>query len=370
MDGKLSIALVFLDFNGSGRETENIAKTSLGCWSVVLMKPLQIGLLVAVGALGGALVMRLQSSGHSDREYQMAPVPAPVAHASTPADPPAPEPQPRAESQAPSPFPEKNKDAQRAVAPAPKARADAKPHPDRSIVAQVQVAPKTVAAAPAPVAAPASAPTPSPETSAPPVRSAPAPVPVLEPVREPATPAPPPPPAEPNHVTIASGTLIPVRLLDGLSSERNMQGDSFSATLDAPLIAGEFAIAERGARVEGKVVSSAKAGKVQGVSKLEIELTGITTSDGQHVRIATHSFTKTGPTSHGEDAAKVGAGAGIGAIIGAIAGGGKGAGVGAAVGGAAGAGDVMLTRGKPATLATETRINFRLSAPVTITERQ
>jgi hypothetical protein len=171
-------------------------------------------------------------------------------------------------------------------------------------------------------------------------------------------------------VTIAAGTLVPIRLQDGLSSERNSPGDTFSATLDAPLIVGEFAIAERGARVEGKVVSSTKAGKVQGVSKLEIALTGITTSDGQRVQIATHTFSKTGPTSHGQDAAKVGAGAGIGAIIGAIAGGGKGAGVGAAVGGAAGAGDVLLTRGKPATLASETRINFRLSEAVTITERQ
>jgi hypothetical protein len=171
-------------------------------------------------------------------------------------------------------------------------------------------------------------------------------------------------------VTIAAGALLPVRLLDSLSSERNMPGDTFSATLDAPLIAGEFAVAERGARVEGKVVSSTKAGKVQGVSKLEIVLTGFTTSDGQHVRIETHSFTKSGPTTHGEDATKVGAGAGIGAIIGAIAGGGKGAGVGAAVGGAAGAGDVLLTRGKPATLASETRINFRLSNAVTITEKQ
>jgi hypothetical protein len=153
-----------------------------------------------------------------------------------------------------------------------------------------------------------------------------------------------------------------------LSSDRNLQGDTFSGTLDAPLIAGEFAIAERGARVEGKVVNSAKAGKVSGLSKLEIALTGITTSDGQHIRIQTQTFTKNGQASHGEDATKVGAGAGIGAVIGAIAGGGRGAGVGAAVGGAAGAGDVLLTRGKPATIASETRINFRLSAPVTITE--
>jgi hypothetical protein len=199
----------------------------------------------------------------------------------------------------------------------------------------------------------------------PPVRNAPPPQPIQTPVREAAPPAAPP---EPNRVTIPSGALIPVRLVDGLSSDRNMPGDTFNATLDAPLIVGEFAIAERGARVEGKVIGSTKAGKVSGLSKLEIALTGITTSDGQHVRIQTQTFSKDGQASHGEDAAKVGGGAGIGAVIGAIAGGGRGAGIGAAVGGAAGAGDVLLTRGKPATLASETRINFRLNAPVTITE--
>ena len=171
-------------------------------------------------------------------------------------------------------------------------------------------------------------------------------------------------------MTLTAGTLVPVRLMDGLSSDRNSAGDSFTATLDAPLIVDGFAIAERGARVEGKVTDSQKAGKVSGVSNLAIVLTQITTSDGQHVHIQTQTFTKKGDTSHGQDAAKVGGGAGIGAIIGAIAGGGKGAGIGAAVGGAAGAGDVLLTRGKPATLASETRINFRLSAPVTITEQR
>jgi len=31
---------------------------------------------------------------------------------------------------------------------------------------------------------------------------------------------------------------------------------------------------------------------------------------------------------------------------------------------------VLLTRGKAATLPSETRVNFRLSAPVTVSERQ
>jgi MFS family permease len=65
----------------------------------------------------------------------------------------------------------------------------------------------------------------------------------------------------------------------------------------------------------------AQHGKVKGLAVLAIELTQLNTSDGQRVVISTDSFTKTGPESKGNDAAKVGGGAALGAIIGAILGG-------------------------------------------------
>jgi hypothetical protein len=136
------------------------------------------------------------------------------------------------------------------------------------------------------------------------------------------------------------------------------------------LVVDGFVIAERGARVEGRVVASDRGGKVKGVAALSVELTRIRTSDGQNVAIQTDAFEKQAEPSHGQDVATVGAGAVLGAVVGAIAGGGKGAAVGAGVGGAAGAGGVLLTRGKPATLPSETRISFRLRAPVTLTERR
>jgi hypothetical protein len=164
--------------------------------------------------------------------------------------------------------------------------------------------------------------------------------------------------------------LLPVRLVDGLSSDRNMPGDAFLATLDKELVVDGFVIAERGARVEGRVVSSDRGGKVKGVAALAVEIVRIHTSDGQKIAVQTDAFEKHSETSRGQDAAKVGAGAAIGAVIGGIAGGGKGAAIGAGVGGGAGAGGVLLTRGKPATLPSETRISFRLRAPVIITERK
>jgi len=304
------------------------------------MKPLHIVLLVAAGAIGGAVLMKVT---------QPAPAPAPAAAQAT-APPvvatPAQAPQEDAAQAKPEPFPEKPRKAPARA----HHRGNAAP-PEPVVTAQSQ--PPAVVA-PAPQSQPREQ-----EPIAPPQR---------EP--EPVSPPPPPPPPPPQTVTVKPGTLLQVRVIEGLSTERNMPGDQFTGSLDQPLVVDGFVIAERGARVQGRVVASDKGGRVKGVSSLSVELTRLHTSDGQTIAVSTDSFERRGETSHKTDAAKIGGAAAIGAIIGAIAGGGKGAAIGAGVGGGAGAGDVLLTRGKPATIPSETRISFRLREPVTLTERR
>ena len=179
----------------------------------------------------------------------------------------------------------------------------------------------------------------------------------------------PPPPPKPHTVTINAGTLLTVRLNETVSSENKQPGDTVAATLDQPLIVDGFVIAERGSRIEARVVDSQQAGRVKGLSKVGLELVSLRTADGQKVAVHTEPFEKTGPESKGSDAAKIGVGAAIGAAIGAIAGGGKGAAIGAGAGGAAGTGAVMVTRGKPAVIPVETRLSFRLREALNITER-
>lgn len=196
-----------------------------------------------------------------------------------------------------------------------------------------------------------------------------APAPVAEPPRQPAVEKPEPPKREPRQVTIPAGTLITVRLRDALSTERHSTHDPFFATLDAPLIVEGLVIAERGAMVRGRVIEAVSAGRVKGRAALVLALDELSTSDGQKVEIRTDSFRHEAESGVKSDVAKTGVAAGIGAAIGAIAGGGKGAAIGAAIGGAAGAGRAMATRGKPAELPSETRLTFRLSEPVTLTEK-
>lgn len=179
----------------------------------------------------------------------------------------------------------------------------------------------------------------------------------------------PPPPPEPHKVTVPSGTLLTVRLGETLSTEKNQPGDQFSAVLDQPLVVDGFVIAERGAKARGRIVELDRSGKVKGLARMAVELTQIHTSDGQNIKVNTAAFNRQAQSTRRKDATKVGVGAAIGAAIGAIAGGGKGAAIGAGVGGAAGAGDVLLTRGGAAELPVETRVSFRLSEPVTITEK-
>jgi hypothetical protein len=157
---------------------------------------------------------------------------------------------------------------------------------------------------------------------------------------------------------------VQVRTTSALSTESAVAGQSFSANLSAPLKIEGKEIAPAGADITGVVADADKGGRVKGVANISLRLTSIEI-DGKDVPIETRLFVKNAPASKKRDAAEIGIGAGIGAAIGAIAGGGKGAAIGAGAGGAAGTGVVLATRGKPAVVAAESVITFRLSSPLT-----
>jgi len=313
------------------------------------MKPLHIGLLVLAGALGGAMVVKLTERPAPVPEPVVAASPAPVTAVPAP-------PEPVAEP-APSPFPEKNQPVAETPEPVP-LRVEKPVKPARpSVVRVARSLPPPMPETPAPM-------TPAARVYSPPQ---PEPMPAPEPVAEPVE-APAPPPVAPS-VHLKPGLLLNVRIGESLSSERNQPGDTFTATLDAPLAADGFVIAERGARLEGRVVEVQKGSRVNGQAALSVELTRLHTSDDQYVPIKTDAFRMQAPKQTGENVGIVAAAAGVGAIIGAMAGGGRGAGIGAGVGGVAGAGGVAARNSKAAELRSETKVGFRLREPVTLTER-
>ncbi len=185
---------------------------------------------------------------------------------------------------------------------------------------------------------------------------------LAEPLRE--EPAP-----EPRVVTIEAGERLAVRIDNTLSTSRHRVDDTFFATLDEALIVDGLIIADKGARLQGRIVESQQAGRLKGLARLACELTHLDTDDGQRVPIRSSVFALDGPRTRGKDMKRVAIGAGAGAILGAIFGGGKGAAIGAASGAGAGAGTAAATRGEPAVIEPETRLDFRLTEGVTVTEK-
>ncbi len=171
-------------------------------------------------------------------------------------------------------------------------------------------------------------------------------------------------PPLPPTLTLPAGTVIRVRVDEWLSSDRNVIGDNFSAVLEQPVVVDGWVVARRGQAETGRVTMSKKGG--HGTSQLGLDLPDLTLVDGQQLPLQTQLFQTSGGTSPGRDAAIVGSTTGLGAVIGAIAGRGVGAAIGAGVGATAGIIGVMSSPGRPATVAPETVLSFKMQAPVTI----
>jgi hypothetical protein len=181
------------------------------------------------------------------------------------------------------------------------------------------------------------------------------------------TPPTPPPPPPPRKLIVDQGTQLTIRLIDSIDSEKNQTGDTFHATLNAPLASdGEEAI-PAGADITGHLVDVKSAGKFAGQSEVVLQLDSITTG-GKTYTLQTDQYRKEAASRGKNTGEKVGGGAILGGIIGAIAGGGKGAAIGAATGAGVGGGVQAATKSQQIKLPSETVLNFTLQAPITVTK--
>ncbi len=179
--------------------------------------------------------------------------------------------------------------------------------------------------------------------------------------------APPPPPDVPAHLTLKAGTYVTVRMNQWLSSDRNKQGDTFTATLQQPIVVDGVVVAQRGQTVYGSVSQAQKAGRVEGTSRLGLQLTQLSLVDGNQAPVQSQMVTRNGQTSVGRDAFAIGATTGVGAAIGAGVNGGCWSSVfGAGAGAVVGILGVLLTRGKPTVIYPESVVTFQIQAPFDI----
>jgi type IV secretion system protein VirB10 len=159
---------------------------------------------------------------------------------------------------------------------------------------------------------------------------------------------------------------VTVRLNQTVSSDRNHAGDAFSATLVRPIVVDGVVVAQRGQTLGGRVAEATKAGRIEGTSRLAIQLTDLTLVDGQQVPIQSQFASRAGGTSVGRDAGAIAGTTALGAAVGAAADWGTGAAIGAGAGAAASIIGVLLTRGRPSVIYPESVLTFRIQAPVLI----
>jgi len=250
-------------------------------------------------------------------------------------------PRPQVPAQAPAQAPVKKTPAAKpAAAPPPP-----EPAPTAPVPVAVNPAPVPVAPAPAPVVIP----------------DAPTPVPVV------VVPVPAAPPAPTTRdVSIPSGTMVSLRMIDAVDSKTDHVGQTFKASLEAPVLVDGQTVIPKGADAFVKLTKVQSAGNLKGTSELQLQLDRVFVGNKSYT--VTSNVFQTVGDSQGKKAVKqTGIGAGIGAVIGAIAGGKKGAAIGAGVGGGAGAATTAIQDSEQVRVEPEAKIVFRLEQSLSVT---
>src|SRR5262245_6130410 len=158
---------------------------------------------------------------------------------------------------------------------------------------------------------------------------------------------------------IPAGTVIPIVMIDSISSDFNQPGQTFRGSVGAPVVVGNRTVVPRGAPAHIKLVSVDSAGKLKGRSNLGIQLIRV---GGYNVQ---SGVVWVGGPSQGKKTGKDAAiGGAVGGGLGLLFGGGKGAAIGAGLGAGAGVGHRYLKGSKPAFIGSESLVNFRLATPV------
>jgi hypothetical protein len=201
--------------------------------------------------------------------------------------------------------------------------------------------PAPAAAAPA-ASAPESAPSPAPQQAA-------------------NTPLP--PPEAPPSPEVPAGTVLSIRMNQGIDVKHAQAGENFSGTIVNTINVDENTVIPAGSTVEGVVVRAHKRGHFKGASVLQLTLTGLNVN-GKHYRLDTSTLTRAKKGKGKRTAAFIGGGSGLGMLIGGVATGGVGLLIGGLAGAGAGTAGAAFTGNKDVNIPAESVVSFRLAQPI------
>lgn len=186
--------------------------------------------------------------------------------------------------------------------------------------------------------------------------------------------------AKPNEYVVASGTRVPLSMINSISTKTATEGDRIYLETVFPILANGRVVIPPGSYVAGTVTQVKRPGRVKGRGELYVRFDSLTLPNGvtRDFRARVGSLDGRAPEtldkaegkikSEGDkagDVKTVGEAAGVGATVGGLAGAaaghaGMGAGLGAAAGATAGLIGVLFTRGPEAILAKGTTMEMVL----------
>jgi hypothetical protein len=168
----------------------------------------------------------------------------------------------------------------------------------------------------------------------------------------------------PAPITVPSGTVLNVLLSQAIDVDAAQTGTTFKSLLDDPVMMGGKVVLPRGASVAIQAVKVEQAGKMKGSDNITLKANSISFGGRKYDIVTAYNEQKSAGEGK-KTTRKVVGGAGLGAAIGGIAGGGTGAAIGAVAGTATGA--IVASQGtQHLKLPAETRLQFTLSAAVTV----
>lgn len=163
-------------------------------------------------------------------------------------------------------------------------------------------------------------------------------------------------------VGIPAGTVIAVRTIDAIDSQKARAGQTFRAALDEPISVNGQLVAPKGADVLLKLVSLKQSGKITGATELTLAVDSMVIQ-GNRITVSTDEVTSSSENRKKKSAKVIGGSAVVGAVLGGIFGGARGALAGATAGAGAGTAVQMATKGQRVFVPSETRLSFRVTSP-------
>jgi len=167
-------------------------------------------------------------------------------------------------------------------------------------------------------------------------------------------------------VTVSAGTILRLRTNQSLRSKHAREDQPIHFTVIQDVAVDGVLAIPRGATVHGVVTEARQAGDLKGSPELALRLTSLDLG-GQNYPLDSDQFKVKGPGKGAYSANNMVGGTLMGTIIGCAVGRGVGCAIGAGAGLAAGTAASAATPGPGIWIPAEARVDFHLSAPLTVT---